>query len=116
VTNRTGRKEDLVRLREPQSDNQLFQRCLAAVREDPRDVYTTGGTAARRLRAALEVKLASARSAEAAVEGGTELLLTLQEFGDKPIQVFGVEDGGKVVAIYANVDEEVLAGCLLSER
>lgn len=109
-------KEALLRLLEKQPADRLPLRCMAVVLADQREWFPTGGTSARSLRDSLELKLSSARRAGRRVEGGDELLLGLQELGDASIQVFGFESEDDVVAIYASVADQILAGCLVIER
>jgi hypothetical protein len=84
--------------------------------QDQRDAYETGATSAKALRETLEIKLASARAAGTQIEGGEDILLRLQELGETPIQVFGFERDSDVVSIYANMADQVLAGCLVIQR
>jgi hypothetical protein len=89
---------------------------MAAVRADQRETFRTGTTSASSLRESLELKLASARRAGKSIEGGDDLLLRLQELDDASIQVFGFEGEHDVVAIYASMADQVLAGCLVIEH
>jgi hypothetical protein len=89
---------------------------MAAVLADPRETFQTGATSARSLRESMELKLASARRAGRPIEGGDELLLRLQELGDASIQVLGFEGEHDVVAIYASIAHQLVAGCLVIER
>lgn len=116
MTVRNVTKEELLRLIEKHPANLLPSRCMAAVHADRRKTFQTGATSASSLRESLELKLATARRAGKLIEGGDELLLRLQELDDASIQVFAFEGEHDVVAIYASMEDHVLAGCLVIER
>jgi hypothetical protein len=109
-------KKALLRLLETQPADRVPARCIDAVLADPRETFQAGTTSARSLRESLELKLASARRAGKAIEGGDELLLRLQELNEASIQVLGFDGEHDVITIYASIAHQTLAGCLVIER
>lgn len=103
----------IVDLLERYRDDPLLSRCRECASVDEREVLRSGTTSADILRETIELKLASARRSGISVSGGDELLLRLHDLGDTQLEVYAWDTQDETLALYAKVDERVVAGCLI---
>lgn len=80
----------------------LLRACVVALRAKGRRSYTIGGTPAKALRETLELKYRRAASRGKTFTGDGELLLRLQELGERPVAVVWAQHAGQTFFVYVD--------------